>query len=52
LRLSDPRVAERSRKLAPMQVWPARTIRLHLGVGVALAGVGLLGVALATWSWF
>src|SRR5690606_18334533 len=41
----------RSRKLAPMQVWPATRIRLHLGVALGFAGVGLLGVALAAWSW-
>jgi MtfA peptidase len=34
-----------------MQVWPATTIRLHLGVGAAFAGVGLIGAALAAWSW-
>lgn len=34
-----------------MQVWPANRIRLHLGVGLAFAGVGLLGVVLAAWSW-
>ncbi|HLT36968.1 MAG TPA: M90 family metallopeptidase [Enhygromyxa sp.] len=34
-----------------MQVWPATRIRLHLGVALGFAGVGLLGVALAAWSW-
>ncbi len=34
-----------------MQVWPARTIRLHLGIAIAIASVGLVGVALAAWPW-
>jgi MtfA peptidase len=35
-----------------VQVWPATTIRLHLGIAAGFLAVGLVGAALAAWSWF
>jgi Mlc titration factor MtfA (ptsG expression regulator) len=34
-----------------VQVWPARTIRLHLTIALVLASIPLLGIATDDWPW-
>lgn len=34
-----------------MQVWPARKVRTHLGVGLSFAAVGMIGAIAQAWAW-
>ncbi|PRP90410.1 M90 family metallopeptidase [Enhygromyxa salina] len=34
-----------------MQVWPANKIRVHLGVALSFAALGLIGALASAWSW-